>query len=588
MYRNMPIRTKLLVSMIVFTVIPILFVTMVALIITYNTMRDQLIYNHRMSSGWLQDRLTLETKEVMNYFYEFEVNKDVKSDILTWCTMPNTLEYESRWRLITTMNSIISMNSSINSIELFNLSNDTVLIAERSGANLESIDNRLDFWKARDESLQSNIVYFRDDYEILAVHEIRRFEDNVPVAVIALHMRPYALQRILEDIKTEQSESILLFNDQGCLILGDYAAEWAIEEEYVQELLALLAASESKETLASGQFWFYRPINAGKLQILLTVPNKTIVQALFPTLLSGLLVALLAVLASVVCSVLYSRAVSLPIQKLSAQIKSLTLDEFAGAFSENRQDEIGLLQTSFDHMIKRNRELIAQQYQSKLEKRNAQLRALQAQINPHFMYNTLQVIGGMALDKNAPEVYDITLALSDIMRYSLNFSKELVLLSEEIQYLKSYIKIQNERFDGKISLQCNLADETLNYYIPKLILQPLAENSFEHGLVDKSGEWIITVQSIVSQDGDLLLCVKDNGIGMSPERLLQIQETLQKSTENAMRLSSHIGLSNVHTRIRLRCIQEKYGVTIHSTPQKGTSVCVCLKAFTNPEGEEHV
>ena len=178
--------------------------------------------------------------------------------------------------------------------------------------------------------------------------------------------------------------------------------------------------------------------------------------------------AIIAVLASVVCSVVYSKAISRPIRDLSEEMKTITLNEYSGSTLESREDEIGILQDSFNHMITRNKELIAQQYQAKLEKRNAQLRALQAQINPHFMYNTLQVIGGMALEKDAPEVYSVTLALSDILRYSLNFSKEMVCLEEEVEYLKSYVMIQNERFGGKVQLKLELEPDTRKCLIPKL------------------------------------------------------------------------------------------------------------------------
>ena len=99
-FRNISIRKKILLSMLAFTLLPILLVATVAITITYRTMRDQLIYDHRMSSGWLQDRLSLETGSIMGQFYEFEVDKDVKADILRWCTQDGALDYSARWRLI--------------------------------------------------------------------------------------------------------------------------------------------------------------------------------------------------------------------------------------------------------------------------------------------------------------------------------------------------------------------------------------------------------------------------------------------------------------------------------------------------------
>lgn len=578
-FRNISIRKKILVSMLAFTLIPILLVSIVAITITYKTMRDQLIYDHRMSSGWLQDRLAVENSDMMDRFYEFEVDKDVKADILRWCTQDGSLDYSARWRIITVMNTVISMDSNINSIELFNMAENEVLIAERSGARVDESGERLTQWEQRGDALQSNQAFLRSGNEILACHQIHRFDDKQPIALVVFHLRPYHLEGILDEIKTVPEETILVFNDQNEVMVADYGTDWNMDTGLVEGIRRELAEGDRKEASYDDQFWFYRSVSGGKMQILLTIPNQTIVDALFPTVASSIFVAIIAVLASVVCSVVYSKAISRPIRDLSEEMKTITLNEYSGSTLESREDEIGILQDSFNHMITRNKELIAQQYQAKLEKRNAQLRALQAQINPHFMYNTLQVIGGMALEKDAPEVYSVTLALSDILRYSLNFSKEMVCLEEEVEYLKSYVMIQNERFGGKVQLKLELEPDTRKCLIPKLILQPLAENSFEHGLLNKAGDWLLTVESHITPEGDLLICIKDNGIGFDSERLAQIREKIELDTVKALNSGSHIGLANVHARIKLRSAKEGHGVSIDSSPETGTTVSVRMPAL---------
>lgn len=575
--KNMPIRKKILLSMLAFTLIPIILVSTVALSITYKTMRDQLIYDRRMSSNWLQDRLTIESRGSTSSFYEFEINKEVKEDILIWCVPGGTLDYSARWRLISVMNSIISMDSAINSIELFNLSGGTVLIAERSGAKLEETASRLDFWRERDPSSQTNLVYFREGNEILAAHRIVRFEDNRELALAVIHYRPYQLQHLLNEIETENDETILLFNDENMWIESDLGGDWEISNERVLEIKEDLISKNRTEAYANGRFWFYRPINGGKMFLILTVSNQTLVEALRPTLLVCVLVAIIGIFASLICSIIYSKTISNPIRKLSGDMKTLTINEFSGSFAEDREDEIGILQESFDQMISRNKELITQQYQGKIEKRNAQIRALQAQINPHFMYNTLQVIGGMALESQAPSIYNMTVALSDLLRYSLNFSKEMVPLSEELGHLESYIMIQNERFGGRIQFSQIIAEDTKNCLIPKLILQPLVENSFEHGLLDKPGSWEIQISSR-RENGDLFIEVHDNGLGFSPARLQEIRSALEEDSEKALQTGSHIGLGNIQARIRLRYPGEKCGLIINSTENLGTTVTVHTKA----------
>ena len=565
--------------MLAFTLIPILLVSIVAITITYKTMRDQLIYDHRMSSGWLQDRLAVENSDMMDRFYEFEVDKDVKADILRWCTQDGSLDYSARWRIITVMNTVISMDSNINSIELFNMAENEVLIAERSGARVDESGERLTQWEQRGDALQSNQAFLRTGNEILACHQIHRIDDKQTIALVVFHLRPYHLEGKLDEIKTVPEETILVFNDQNEVMVADYGTDWNMDTGLVEGIRRELAEGDRKEASYDDQFWFYRSVSGGKMQILLTIPNQTIVDALFPTVASSIFVAINAVLASDVWTVVNAKAISRPIRELSEERKTLTLNEYSGSTLESREDEIGILQDSFNHMITRNKELIAQQYQAKLEKRNAQLRALQAQINPHFMYNTLQVIGGMALEKDAPEVYSVTLALSDILRYSLNFSKEMVCLEEEVEYLKSYVMIQNERFGGKVQLKLELEPDTRKCLIPKLILQPLAENSFEHGLLNKAGDWLLTVESHTTPEGDLLICIKDNGIGFDSERLAQIREKIELDTVKALNSGSHIGLANVHARIKLRSAKEGHGVSIDSSRETGTTLSVRMPAL---------
>jgi two-component system, sensor histidine kinase YesM len=194
------------------------------------------------------------------------------------------------------------------------------------------------------------------------------------------------------------------------------------------------------------------------------------------------------------------------------------------------------------------------------------------------MYNTLQVIGGMALKKSAPEIYAVTVALSDILRYSLNFSREMVPLQEEIKYLQSFLKIQNERFANRINLQMDIPDDLMNLQIPKLILQPILENTFEHGLADKKGEWLISIHGSITPNGDLSLVISDNGMGIRPDRLAQIREELARGAEKAIDSGTHIGLNNVNARIRLRCSGGEYGITVESEDSVGTTVTVLMKA----------
>jgi sensor histidine kinase YesM len=577
--KDISIRKKLFIGILAFSVSLVVIVTTIVGFITYQTMREQLIYNRRMSIRWLQDRLNSEVDRYSDRFYEFEVNKKIKKDIASWCNDDQEIDYIVKLDLITMMNETISMDKNLNSIEIFNFTKKQVLVAKRSGASVEEIGDGLDLWNARNQELQTNIVFFRNEKEIVVSHEIYSFNDKKPMVLITMKLRPYDVEEILEDIKTTKDESILIFNDQNELIEAEYGTGAQFEHSMLNEIIQKLSSRKVQEFFQDGNFWFFREVSGGKLKILMTVPISSILEALNSTLLAGIAIGMIAVLISTIGSVLFSRAFSKPIIELSAMMRTITIDDFSDVIVNEREDEIGILHDSFGVMIDRNKRLIAKEYQSKIEKREAQIRALQAQINPHFMYNTLQVIGGMALKKEVPEVYKITTALSDIMRYSLNFSDEMVSLKEEIEYFKAYLMIQDERFGNRINLEINMEEPLMDYLIPKLMLQPLIENSLDHGLSGKSGEWRIVLTGSLTDEGDLLLTLEDNGVGIEPDRLLQIQDKLRFEAEKSLKSSSHIGLCNVNARIKLKFYEDKYGISIESNYGEGTAVRVLTKAM---------
>ena len=125
----------------------------------------------------------------------------------------------------------------------------------------------------------------------------------------------------------------------------------------------------------------------------------------------------------------------------------------------------------------------------------------------------------------------------------------------------------------------------MDYLIPKLILQPLLENSLEHGLSDKAGEWKILLEGCLAPEGDLILTLEDNGVGMTPDRLEQVRESLREGTEMSIKANAHIGLCNVNSRIRLKFMEDQYGITINSSYGEGTVVRVRIKAVRREEND---
>ena len=219
----------------------------------------------------------------------------------------------------------------------------------------------------------------------------------------------------------------------------------------------------------------------------------------------------------------------------------------------------------------------------------AEIDALQSQINPHFLYNTLDAIRGQALIDDSPVIADMTEALSILFRYSISRTGNLVTLREEFRCIEKYLLIQQFRFSGKFQYVRDVDPNLLSCLIPRLTLQPIVENAIYHGLETCPEGGIITL-SLEQSGGYLVIRVSDNGIGMTESQLLAINEKLRVSTLVSVPLSSKkgssIALGNVNRRIRLT-FGDEYGLSVSSAPNIGTDVEVLLPiTHATPDQEE--
>lgn len=216
-----------------------------------------------------------------------------------------------------------------------------------------------------------------------------------------------------------------------------------------------------------------------------------------------------------------------------------------------------------------------QLYKNEISKKESELIFLQSQINPHFLYNTLESIKGIAAARNVPEIWDMTRALSQIFRYSIKGSNE-VTFDEELNIIKSYIKIQQIRFSNRFLVKYSINDSTLDCKIPKMILQPIVENAIYHGLEPKEGIGILSISGFFNNDSDLMIVIKDNGMGIDEETLTKLNEELQDDDKNSiLSTKTRIGISNVNNRIKI-LYGLGFGLFIHSELDKGTEVTIKL------------
>jgi len=217
------------------------------------------------------------------------------------------------------------------------------------------------------------------------------------------------------------------------------------------------------------------------------------------------------------------------------------------------------------------KQLVSRIQKEEKEKAMAEIRALQSQINPHFLYNTLGSVKWIASMQKADKIVEMTEALISILRYTAKLESSMVTLREEIDNIRNYIIIQNVRYYNRIQLQIQVDDSLLGSRMPKLILQPIVENAIFHGFAELEDEGIITVRAHRYDEG-IQIEISDNGAGIDPATAEWLNREL-RSAENIQ--TSGIGLPNVQRRIQLH-YGDRYGIGFHSAQGQGTTFVITL------------
>ncbi|BCS81892.1 cache domain-containing sensor histidine kinase [Anaerocellum diazotrophicum] len=239
----------------------------------------------------------------------------------------------------------------------------------------------------------------------------------------------------------------------------------------------------------------------------------------------------------------------------TSRIKRLTYNmkkviekgDFNIELDSHSQDEVGQLIYTFNYMLKKIKELLHEQYQLGKEKKNLELKALQSQINPHFLYNTLDLINWIAIKNKNEDISRLVTSLSQFYKLSLSKGEDVVTVENEIEHVKAYVMIQNYRFDNCIDLKIDVPQKLLKARIPKLTLQPLVENSIHHGILEKDEQkGTIIIKGEILDDKMAAICVIDDGVGISKEVLEKIKKGEVETSKG-----HGFGIKNINERLKI-------------------------------------
>jgi two-component system sensor histidine kinase YesM len=397
-----------------------------------------------------------------------------------------------------------------------------------------------------------------------------------------------AVASIMESISTDENGLFLITDSEDRILyldgdqhLGDGARGLTYRGYDLEALIRRESGSAQDSTVR------YEIQDPG-WQVIGAIPLDSIQNKFNRAAIASLIVFPITVLLSLLAALAFSKRITQPVTTLMRQFQRMGEGEFKKVTFRHENREMQALSASFNSMVENIDQLMVRVAKNEAEKTNARFIALQAQINPHFLYNTLETIRSLALRNDPESIASITKSMAAIFRYSIDTNSDITSLREEIEHVKNYARIQKFRFGSRFDVFYDIDDTLLDSQIIKLVLQPLVENAIYHGIEMKKKSSAIRIECVREGD-DIVVSISDEGVGISKEKMALLTERMTNYEAASVRKSGAdigIGILNVNARLKFY-YGEAYGLSIDSQLGKGTTVTVripyCPERITDKE-----
>ena len=369
-----------------------------------------------------------------------------------------------------------------------------------------------------------------------------KIQDQSPLGILVIYFNQNFYEDVLEDNMDQDTLFSAIFDHENWPILMNSREYYDADREKIEELLNA-ETDENGYAMASeqGAIYMVKQLDGSKH---ISVISKVMVQKeiRITTLQSIAFLLLVICLFSLLIKIL-SDQITRPIIQLAEQMKEVNLDEQKPKLKVDREDEIGYLTVQFDQMLKNMNRLVQEKYVSKLNENEARMKALQAQINPHFLYNTLQVISTQAMISGNWKIVEMVDALSNTYRYSVKMG-DIVTVSQEKVNLENYLSISKSRYEEQFEYQICIEERTCDFVIPKFTLQILAENAIKHGM--GSGVLKLTI-GVREEEQKIRIYAWDNGKGFKEEKREKLYLAIRQHQNDGSNCHG-LGLKNLYDR----------------------------------------
>ncbi len=412
---------------------------------------------------------------------------------------------------------------------------------------------------------------------IAMAREIVEYGTDAHLGLIVIDIDFRMLQQIFEGSKLKIGEMAFLIgpNGQTVPVFDDHRLK--IDPSQAAELLKAKSLFPKFKIGSEEYYLIKEALVPGKYYLAAALRERDIQIPLRHKSFYGFIILGIITVFTLAISFLLSESLSRPVKRLIRSMKQVEEGRFDQKCKAGGTEELIELAKVYNLMIDKIGELFNAVSAKEREKQEVEINALQAQINPHFIYNTLATIKWMAMIQNNQSIANLLTAFINLMEYSANFKESLITLEQEQLFLQNYLLIQKTRYHNLNEISITVSAELLSYKLLKFIIQPVLENALFHGIANLQGEGSVTV--VVKRDGGkLVIAVQDNGAGIAGEKLLELRTGI-KTHNHSNRGLNNIGLSNIQERIRANYGPE-YGLEIDSAPERGTAVFIKLPLLT--------
>lgn len=562
------IRQKFMVILLTGSLLPL----SVAMIITYG-----------YSKKYFKSEVVSYNQNLM---YQFQFNIDSyltgigsgiyypysNSTVYSILTKKSAAKYEEYETISSFMQSIYQLSDDITNVYLENTLRNTAYLFTRNLLSIVSLDASPYLIPQQDSGSGAVILPTHDSKSsgpskslgagnqkvftfLLPLYSVPQ---NEYIGKIAIDVKLDTLEQVSSQMINGSDEELYLADQESGIIIFSTVSGLAGTRLSDPEAAALRGLDAPRGNLTYGKkkdssILFYETIELlnSKWLIVKSVPVSSVYSDVNQILGIYLPTYLVFFVIALILTWNISSRFTFPIIELTGQMKNIKYGEPYQPLILKQKDEIGMLNDTFNSMIETINALIINEYELKLSNKNAQLRMLQAQLNPHFLNNALQSLGTLALQRQAPELYSLITSLSLMMNYAMDITQTLITLDKEFEYAENYLIFQRQRFGDRLSYVLAPSEDTLGLIVPKMILQPIMENYFKHGFTKRKEGYRILASSCLEGD-NLVITVENNGTNMSEEELSALEDNLKKTRtfdndENAF----GIGLINIQSRLNL-------------------------------------